>query len=124
MLEAAVIAAMTACASFNMIYYYDVCQPNGVNNISKPLQVLRTDNFEQFSTLYCQPVLVVKYKTPKRIFHYLIIRPFPTRGPDFEFCLYHLGDLKIRKSTGTSCQIATRFSSQTSKVFISKVQTH
>ena len=51
MLEAAVIAAMTACASFNMIYYYDVCQPNGVNNISKPLQVLRTDNFEQFSTL-------------------------------------------------------------------------
>ena len=41
MLEAAVIAAITACASFNMIYYYDVCQPNGVNNISKPLQVLR-----------------------------------------------------------------------------------
>ena len=38
-LEAAVIAAITACVSFNLIYYYDVCQPNGVNNISKPLQV-------------------------------------------------------------------------------------
>ena len=38
-LEAVVIAAITACASFNMIYYYDVCQPKGVNNITGPLQV-------------------------------------------------------------------------------------
>ena len=38
-LEPIVIAAVTACASFNMIYYYDTCKPNGVNNISEPLQV-------------------------------------------------------------------------------------
>lgn len=42
-LEAVLIAAVTACASFNMIYYYDVCKPNGVNNITEPLQFFCKD---------------------------------------------------------------------------------
>ncbi|CAB4014714.1 H(+) Cl(-) exchange transporter 7, partial [Paramuricea clavata] len=42
-LEAVVIAAITTCASFNLIYYYDVCQPNGVNNISQPLRFFCKD---------------------------------------------------------------------------------
>ena len=32
--------------------------------------------------------------------------------------LFHLGDLKTRKSTGTSCQIEIHFSSRTSKFLI------
>ena len=40
MLEAAVIAGITTCALFNLMYYYDECQPKGVYNISRPLQVL------------------------------------------------------------------------------------
>ncbi|XP_028406766.1 H(+)/Cl(-) exchange transporter 7-like [Dendronephthya gigantea] len=42
-LEAIVIAAITTCTMFNLIYYYDVCQPIGVNNISQPLQFFCKD---------------------------------------------------------------------------------
>ena len=55
---------------------------------------------------------------------YIVFVFLNCRWPEFTvqklgiFLIHHLGDLKTRKSTGTTCQIEIHFSSQTSKFLI------